>query len=282
MTNNYIDIITEFLNTPLDCLDQIFERFAALPGAVVGTGEKHLQRYVYIPGIRDDRVLLVAHIDTVWDKAYTSSCIGENGAIFEDGVFRSSNQNCGIGADDRAGCAMLWALRNCGHSILIVAGEEHGKVGARYLKKTNKSLFRELNRHCFMIELDWAGTDGCLFNQVDNTKKFKKHIEEKVGFLDSRASGGTDLQVLCKNVCGVNIGVGYHGQHRNNETLVLSEWENTIRKLSDYLERPQRRFRISIRVAGIRFSRRIVGKILRILKIKNFTQKRRNINEHKA
>ena len=268
MTSRYADILTEFLNMPLDCADAIFERFAGLPEAIVGIGEQPLQRYVYISGKRDDKILLVAHIDTVWDRAYKSADIGERGVIFEDGIFRSSNPDCGIGADDRAGCAMLWELRDSGHSILIVDGEEHGKVGARYLKQSNKALFRELNRHSFMIELDWAGTDGCLFNQVDNTKKFKKHIEENVGFRDSKASGGTDLQVLCRNVCGVNIGVGYHGQHTKAETLVLAEWENTLCKLRDYLKKPQRRFCISITTVGMRLSKRIIVKILRILKIK--------------
>ncbi|MBQ2765978.1 MAG: M28 family peptidase [Clostridia bacterium] len=271
MENNHIETLMSFLNVPLDCSDTVFDRFAALPGAVIGVGDKPLERYVYIPGKRNDRVVLVSHIDTIWDKAYTRSFSGEREVKFTDGVFSSSIPECGIGADDRAGCAMLWELRECGHSILIVDGEEHGKIGARYLKKSNPRLFRELNRHKYIIELDWAGTDSCLYNQVDNTKRFKKHIEKSIGFVDAKASGGTDLQILCRNICGVNLGIGYHGQHTKDESLVLSEWENTCNKLNEFLAEPQHRFRSYILPPYIRFAKLCINKLLRILKIKKDT-----------
>lgn len=259
-------LLSEFLNTPLDSGDQIFDRFAALPKAVKDTGSAPLQRYVYIPGARKDRVVLVAHTDTVWDKAYNKPFSGAPAVEFQNGVFFSANPTCGIGADDRAGCAMLWELRNCGHSILLVDGEEHGKRGAHYLRKTNHKLFCELNRHCYMIELDWKGTNCCLFNQVDNTKKFKAHIETTLGFADSKAKGGTDLQVLCKDVCGVNIGIGYHGWHTEREQLVVSEWENTLAKLNAFLQQPQKRFRAKFFAPYLHFFKRCVNKALKIVK----------------
>ncbi len=268
MKDTYISMLSEFLNTPLDSGDAIFERFANLPGAVVGKGDGPLQRYVYLPGTRKDRIVLVAHIDTVWDKSYGKAFTGEHSVLFEDGIFKSGTEDCGIGADDRAGCAMLWEMRECGHSIVVVDGEERGKIGAKYLRKSNAKLFRELNRHAYMIELDWKGTECCLFNQVDNTNKFKNYIEKDFGFADSKASGGCDLQILCRHICGVNIGVGYHGWHTNNETLVVSEWQNTLEKLSAFLEKPQKRFKSSFFPPYIRFARICVGKVLRILKIK--------------
>ena len=182
----YKKLLQEFLNTPLDSGDQIFERFASLPGAVVGKGGKPLERYVYIPGKRKDRVVLVTHIDTIWDKAYDKAYSGDRDVRYNEGIFSSSNSNCGIGADDRVGCAMLWELKGSGHSILITDGEEKGKVGAWYLRKSNKQLFRELNKHCYMMELDWKGTNCCLFNQVDNTKKFKHQIENVLGLPTAR------------------------------------------------------------------------------------------------
>ncbi len=266
MKAEHITTLSEFLNVPLDCGDQILERFASLPCSVVGRGKEPLQRYAYIPGKRDDRVVLVAHIDTVWDKAYSKVFSEERTVEFSEGIFYSSNPNCGIGADDRAGCAMLWELRNCGHSLLIVDGEEHGKCGAKYLKKSNRKLFRELNQHCYMIELDWIGTDSCLFHQVDNTKRFKKYIETSLGVVDSKAKGGTDLQVLCRRVCGVNCGVGYHGCHTSKESLVLAEWENTFLKLSEFLKQPQRRFRLKFFAPYLRFPKRCVKKALRMVK----------------
>lgn len=63
--NAHIETILDFLNTPLDSGEEILTRFAALPRAVTGRGSAPLQRYVYIPGTRSDRVVLVAHVDTV-------------------------------------------------------------------------------------------------------------------------------------------------------------------------------------------------------------------------
>lgn len=268
MITGYKETVSDFLNTPLNSADAIIERFAALPGAVVGKGKEPLQRYVYIPGKRKDRVLLVAHADTVWDKAYKPDFSEQQTVVFEDGIFKGTNTNCGIGADDRAGCAMLWVLRDCGHSILITDGEEHGKHGARYLKKSNLQLFGELNRHRYMLELDWKGTGCALFNQVANTTRFKAFIENELGFTDSKASGGTDLAILCRNICGANLGVGYHGWHKSSETLVLSEWENTLSTLSAFLERPQPRFSTIFLSPYTAFIKRCVGKVLRMLKLK--------------
>ena len=260
-------LLYDFLNTPLDSGDEIFERFAALDGAIWGKGEKPLERYVYIPGTRKDRVVLVAHIDTVWDKSYDKPFSDPHTVEFKDDLFYSGNENCGIGADDRAGCAMLWKMKDCGHSILIVDGEEHGKLGSQYLKKSNKKLFRELNKHCFMIEFDWISTDRCLYNGVDNTKKFKNYIESSTGFVDSEKKGSTDLQILCRKICGVNLGVGYLRHHTNGEVLSLSRWENTYDKISVFLQLPQKRFCSKFLPPYTRIIKGYSKKILSILKI---------------
>ena len=268
MSTQHIDTLSRFLNTPLDSGDAIFEIFSQIPGAIVGKGEKPLQRYVYIPGTRKDRVVLVAHMETVWDKAYNYPFSEPRCAIFEDGVFKSDHPGCGIGADDRAGCAILWELRNCGHSLLITDGEEHGKYGANFLKRRNKKLFRELNRHRYMIEFDWKGTDCCLFNQVDNTKKFKTYIADVLGFHDSKSGGGTDLGVLCSRICGVNLGIGYDKWHSPMEQLVLADWENTLQKVREFLEKKQPKFRTSWLPRHIRFAKRCINKALQLLGIR--------------
>ncbi len=268
MQGQHIETLSTFLNTPLDCGDEIFTRFSALPGAITGEGSKPLQRYVYIPGTRKDRVVLVAHMDTVWDQSYQKPFTEPRSVVFEDGVFQSDNPGCGIGADDRAGCAILWELQDCGHSILLTDGEEHGKHGANYLKSHNKKLFRELNRHRFMMEFDWKGTNSCLFNQVDNTKKFKAYIANVLGFHDSKAPGGTDLGVLCHRVCGVNLGIGYAGWHSNKEQLVLADWENTLEKVRTFLEKRQPKFRCRVLPRYIMFAKRCMGKLKRMIMLK--------------
>lgn len=259
-------LLERFLQVPVQDGGQILQWFSQLPGAIVGEGDAPLCRYVFLPGKRKDAVVLVAHADTVWDKAYEKP--SQSKLVFHDGVFSSETPDCGIGADDRAGCAMLWALRESGHSLLVVDGEEHGKRGARFLRQSNPQLFRKLNRHRFMMELDWAGTNGCLYNQVDNSNAFKEYIASRLGFQDSRQKGGCDLQVLCRDICGVNIGVGYHKHHTPNETLVLEEWETTLQALTLFLETKQSKFRIPL---GKRLRARLQslkGKLVALLRKK--------------
>lgn len=139
---------------------------------------------------------------------------------------------------------MLLALADCGHSLLLLNGEEHGKKGAWYLRKSNPKLFRELNSHRFMIEFDWAGAEHCLFNQVDNSNRFKTYIQTHLGVIDSKKTGGCDLQVLCSKICGVNVSIGYHNIHSPKETLVLSEWEDTYARMRTFLSLEHPRFPI--------------------------------------
>lgn len=251
------EIIQKFLSVPITSADGVLAIFAQLPGAIMGKGEQPLERFVYIPGTRKDRVVLIAHADTVWDNAYGKPQTQE--LICEDGVFRGNNASCGIGADDRAGCAMVWALRNSGHSLLIVDGEEKGKHGAKYLRRAFPKLYKELNRHKYMMEFDWAGAEGCLYNQVDNTAAFKKYIEKEAGFTDSHQKGGCDLQILCQKICGVNMSVGWHNCHKNTEYLDVSQWEQTYHAMDAFLQKPQKRFPVSVWAR----LRRFLGKVKR-------------------
>ncbi len=257
-------LLEDFLSYPLKETDALFARFESIPGAISGIGNNPMQRYVCIPGNRKNKVALVAHTDTVWDNAYGNPA--ETTVSFADGVFRGTNVDCGLGADDRAGCAMLWALRDSGHTLLLVNGEEKGKQGAKFLRQSNPKLFRFLNRHSFIMELDWRGTGLCLYNQVDYTNRFHKYITDTLGFQDDRKPGGSDLQILCHKICGVNIGVGYHNWHRPEEYLSLEEWENTLSCLTHFLGLNHPRFRVSIYKKVYGFLSRVKNKLYRILK----------------
>ena len=261
-------LLEQFLNFPITSSDEIISFFGQLPGAVSKKGAHPLEQFVYVPGSRKDRVLLVAHADTVWHSFYGNPQSAQ--LKYGNGVFSSGSEVCGIGADDRAGCAMVWALRNSGHSLLIVDGEEKGKYGARYLRKCHRKLFREINRHRFMLEMDWAGTNGCLYNQVDNSDAFKSYILNQTGFSDSMKKGGCDLQILCKKICGVNMATGWHFCHSPRETLVVSEWENTYNILKDFLAKSHPRFPIPLKYRARHFLRAckaLLGRILRKLKL---------------
>lgn len=261
-------ILDRFLNIPISSSQGVFEIFAQLPGAVWRKGEQPLQQFVYVPGTRTDRVVLVAHADTVWDNFYGRP--REAVLRYEDGIYSSGNPLCGIGADDRAGCAMVWALRHSGHSLLILDGEEKGKIGANYLRKSHKKLFRELNRHRFMLELDWAGAGGCLFNQVDNTPAFKAYIQ--TAYTDSQHKGGCDLQILCRDVCGANLSVGWNFCHTPKEQLDLAQWEENLQNLTEFLANPQKQYKIPLKTKLRNFYRKcrsLAGGILRKLGLRN-------------
>ena len=55
----------------------------------------------YFSGKRRDRVLLVAHADTVWDKEYMPDQDFKQSIRFNNGFYEGENAECGIGADDR-------------------------------------------------------------------------------------------------------------------------------------------------------------------------------------
>ena len=257
-------LLEEFLSYPLNSADDIFARFESLPMAIIGKGTTSLERYVCIPGTKENKIVLVAHADTVWDDAYGTPA--QTTVYFEDGIFKGTNPNCGIGADDRAGCAMLWALRDSGHTILLVNGEEKGKHGAKFLRQSNPKLFRFLNRHQFMIELDTFGLNRCKFYQVDNTSRFQNYIQNSLQFHDDEHTGGCDLQILCRRICGTNISVGYHCYHLPQEYLNLAEWESTLSCLQQFLQQTHPKFRINIMKKPLRFLVRVRNKICRVMK----------------
>ena len=218
------DVLMEFLKMPLGGTDEVFEKFSQISGA-----EEHgsgLEKFLFIKGSRENRVVLVAHADTYWDKAYG----GGNGTpveiVEENGTIR--NKNGGIGADDRAGCAIVWLLKDLGHSILITSGEEHGRRGSNYLMREHPDIKKEINNdHQFVVQFDRRnGRDFKCYSV--GTEEFREYVEEKTGFSDAGRTSATDIVTLCENVCGVNLSIGYQNEHRPEESLVFSDWENTL------------------------------------------------------
>lgn len=237
-----------YLSFDLSSAQPVLERFAQMDGAIAAfDGGKN--NFVYIPGLREDRVLLVAHADTVWDCAYRPNMekfIQEFKC--EDGIYRGTihdNGNAydiGLGADDRCGCAMLELLKGSGHSLLLLDGEEHGQKGAVHLRKNHKKLFEELNGHAYAIQLDRRnGTDFKCYN-IPVSKEFKSFIQEETGYKNDEDGSCTDIVKLCVSICGVNLSVGYYNEHHADEELVYEEWLNTLNVMRRLLEKPQRRF----------------------------------------
>lgn len=179
--------------------------------------------------------MLIAHADTVYNSSQE--------IIFEDGIYRSGTPYCGIGADDRAGCAILYLMKDFGHSLLILDGEEHGSRGAEAIKNRHKDLYDELNEHQYMIEFDRCNARDYKVYNLPVSQEFKNFIEEKTGYREPNKSSSTDIVHLCSKICGVNLSVGYYNEHcYDDEYLVLEEWQHTLNIARNMLKGPQEKF----------------------------------------
>ena len=232
-TNKNVKTLVNFLRSPLHHEDGVIGRFSQLNGAMErGKGS---QRFVYVPGTRNkNRILLVAHADTVWSGLPT-----EHRIVVENGIIRSGTPERGIGADDRAGCAMVWSLRELGHSVLITCGEESGQIGARFLmtNESNSDIREAIQEeHQFVVEFDRRnGTDFKCYGV--GTDSFREYVQDQTGYTEPDRSSYTDIGVLCEKICGVNLSVGYRYEHRAYEQLDIAQWLTTLEISRKWLSR---------------------------------------------
>lgn len=231
-----LKVLKDFLEIPINSSDGVFDPFLELPGSIFRGNKK--ERFLYVPGRRTNKILLVAHADTVWDEYYLGTQEYEQKLIFENNIIRSGSNNCGIGADDRAGCAILLLLKDLGHSLLITDGEEHGSIGSEWLMNDpkNRDIADLINQdHQFIIQFDRRnGKDFKCYNV--GTDDFRAYISEKTGYIEPDRSAGTDIVELCRHITGVNLSIGYHNEHSENEYLDLNEWHNTLKLCRKWLD----------------------------------------------
>ena len=237
-------VLERFLSMSVKSADEVFDAFKNINGAKM-YGTEPLKRFLYIPGTRDDKILLVAHADTVWDKNWQPDLNDLPQTLkYKYGVYSNSNKEaqCGLGSDDRAGCAILYLLQNSGHSILILDGEEHGQVGANFLKTEYPELYKEINSHQYALQFDRMGQYDYKCYNIPVSGKFKRHVSCSMGLIDAGKKSKTDIVTLCKDMCGANVSVGYYNEHTTNEILVYKEWLRTYNKVSKMLSKKQERF----------------------------------------
>lgn len=248
LTKSDLETLREFLEVPLESSDLIFQRFSTLPNTDVVLRGKPPERFLYLRGKRKNKVLLVAHADTVWDKQFGRSLDTKHELLLADGVIRSSSTKCGIGADDRAGCAILWLLKDLGHSLLITDGEELGGIGSNWLMnaKENKDIAEEINnKHQFLIQLDRRhGSDFKCYSV--GTDEFREYIKRITGYSEPDRFSYTDIVTLCRDITGVNLSVGYDNEHSHQECLDVVDWHNTLELCRRWLSEPNLpQFRLS-------------------------------------
>lgn len=233
--------LKRFLSLPISTSRAVFEIFEKLPRAIHHYDEE-TKNFVYVPGTREDRVLLIAHADTVWDKDGLGDKNYEQELFEQEGTFLGTNVECGIGADDRAGCAILWLLRNSGHSLLITDGEEIGCVTSRHVRDNYPELYDEFNNHCYMIQFDRREKGNYKFYNIPVTKEFEDFIKSNTGYYNSGTNSGTDVKVLARDICAVNLSVGYYKEHTPFESIVFEEWLETLENAEKILAGKQKKY----------------------------------------
>lgn len=177
-------------------------------------------------------IALVAHLDTVFPEL--------PGQLFydkdKDTILAAGT---GAGFDDRAGVyaivEILKRVSNLGiplPTVILTLGEEDYGIGAQEAGKEYQNAEFNLK---YMIELDRAGKDDCVFYQCTN-QKFKNYVAS----FDFKEQPGsyTDITFLMEDlqICGVNLSVGYYNEHTNYECLRPTYLEFTICKVVNMLQ----------------------------------------------
>lgn len=128
-----------------------------------------------------------------------------------------------------------------GHSTLITDGEERGRMGSTWLMKYNEDIANLINQHQFMIQFDRR--NGSDFKCYDvGTDEFRSFIKEQTGFSEPDRRSYTDICTLCRDICGVNLSIGYYDEHTNEERINIEEWLNTLRITQKLLDNELPRF----------------------------------------
>jgi len=224
-----ISVLKKFLDFPINSVGEIFDEFKTIEGHIFREkNTRSKKRFLYVEGKRENKVLLVAHADTYFDKGYFS----EKHAVVEDnGILKAIDENGKpqlLGADDRAGVAMLWLLKDSGHSLLITDSEEDGRIASKWLMKENRDIAEKINqRHQFIIQLDRCNGREFKCYKV-GTPAFRAFITEQSGYTEPDFGAKTDICSLCNDICGVNFSIGYYDQHSDYESLNINEWLNTL------------------------------------------------------
>lgn len=172
--------------------------------------------FLYAEG--DIPVLLVAHMDTVFDEPPKRLFYNKN----EDKIF---NPDGGLGGDDRCGIyAIFKLLEKHRPHILFTEDEEKGCIGAeKAVEKLPKPKVK------YIIEFDRRGKDDCVFYDCGN-EKFMDYVES-FGF---KTDYGTcsDISILGSewDIASVNLSSGYYNEHTEKEYVIFNQLQKTINR----------------------------------------------------
>jgi hypothetical protein len=237
--------------------DEVFNKFKRSLDSYIykESSVSKYERFLYYRGKRENKVLLIAHSDTFFTKEhlfekeekelvhFTHRYLGlgntnrddNNSTTTMNQFIQNKNGNQGIGADDRAGCAILYLLKDSGHSLLIVDGEEMGGLGSKWLMDIHPEIAKEINQHQFMIEFDLPGEMSYKTYNV-GSNEICELIENHYLYDKLPNFSYTDICTLARDICGVNLAVGYGRQHSSSEYISIKEWYRTYKLTKLLLE----------------------------------------------
>lgn len=227
---NEIEILKHFLEYPIWTSKPIFDKFKTIKNAIFREKDENgKKRFLFVEGERHKKVVLIAHADTYFDEFYNHAPQKHYVESQADCFIGKTEmgERIALGADDRAGCAILWALRDSGHSILITDGEECGRIGSQWIMDENRDIAKIINQHQFMIQFDRRNSTDFKCYDV-GTDEFRTFIKQQTNYNEPNRSSHTDICTLCDEICGVNFSVGYYNEHTNNERINFKEWGNTL------------------------------------------------------
>lgn len=183
-------------------------------------------KYLLVKG--EAPIMLVAHLDTVYQEEPKKICQSLDGNILK------SPQ--GIGGDDRCG---VYALVQCYARspikpwLLFTCDEEDHGIGASEFAADHAagSLPTELEELKFLVEIDRKGSYDAVYYECNNSA-FDAYIEGK-GFAKDYGTF-TDICKIAPalGVAAVNLSSGYHNAHSHdepiNEQINISELNDVI------------------------------------------------------
>ena len=93
----------------------------------------------------------------------------------------------------------------------------------------NKDLAEEINKeHQFIVQFDRRGKSDYKCYDV-GTDEFRSYVEMITGYQEPDRKSSTDIKVLCREICGVNLSVGYYMEHTNKAYLFYEEWLKSLK-----------------------------------------------------
>lgn len=225
-----IELLTECIAQYTDDMTQYLTHKLTMLGCTVEVDAS--DNVIAYKGNTDHAPLLIAHTDTVFDDPpWSLYTLGDYLVGFDDKV-----EQCGIGADDRAGvAAILQIIPHLDNVIaLFPAYEECGCMG------TNALDITYVSPASIAIQLDRRIRDKDKSDAIWHTNgtpicsmEFKDHIKQTLLKYNYHLQHGVytdigELKYKGLKCSALNLSIGYMREHSDSEVLHIPSYERAL------------------------------------------------------